>query len=148
MPNKRVKCPHWRKMFHPISIFSVFWLDVKLLAAVFFLLYNYQSKSRTCISWAFLSLVYVCDFMSELFNQNKFLIKWLFLYVVIQLKGKCLPGFFYILLEWKLVHSFWIMSEKYKNGTSRKGWHRDGWQLSELQTGSFYLSAVLLRKSG
>ena len=35
----------------------------------------YQLKiSRTCISEAFLSVVYFCDFMSELFHQNKFFI--------------------------------------------------------------------------
>ena len=28
----------------------------------------------TCISGAFLPVVYVCDLMSELFHQNKFLI--------------------------------------------------------------------------
>ena len=36
MPNKRVKCPHWRKMLHPISIFSVFWWDGKFWPPFFF----------------------------------------------------------------------------------------------------------------
>ena len=35
---------------------------------------NYIRYVYTCISGAFLPVVYVCDFMSELFYQNKFLI--------------------------------------------------------------------------
>ena len=131
MPNKRVKCPHWRKMLHPISIFSVFWWDGKFWPPFFFFFTTINQNRVHAFRGHF------CHLCTSVISCLSFSIRINFwsndCFFMLWLNKGCVSQVFFIFcwIVWKLLHSFWILSGKYKNGTYGKGWHGNGWQLSE-----------------